>query len=95
MKLIVHRRAEIALRTLTKTAQRKILKAFEILNSVEEKNISDLPYVSVLRTTGDTLYSYRGTNDLRLILSLNNDSCIVEDIVGYENFERFFKKSGC
>ena len=90
MKIIVQRRAEIALRSLQKSEQKQIARALDELSKADRKLLYGSPKIHKLAAgySNKNLFIYKGTTKLRLILSLTNDSCILEDIVDHDRLDR-------
>ena len=95
MNLIVHRRAEVALRSLAPIDQKKIINAFE---KIEYSSFEDLAksrkFKKIRVATGEKLYLFQGTKRLRIVLSKESDSWIVEDIVDHDRLSRLLPKGG-
>ena len=89
MDIIIQRRAEIALRSLKQNEQKQIRKALAQIKSVEPKDLFKVPNLRKLRKElGKNLYWYRGNERLRLVLSINENVCTVEDIVSHDKLNR-------
>ncbi len=89
MDIIIQRRAEIALRSLEQNEQKQILKALAQIESVEPKDLSKVPNLMKLpKRLGENLYWYRGNQRLRLILSIQENVCTVEDIIAHDKLDR-------
>lgn len=96
MELRVERRAEIALRSLQKTDQRQIQKALNDLSSADRASLRNNSkiHMLVVRMSGVKLFTYRANARLRLVLSFDNETCILEDIVDHDRLERFAMRGG-
>ncbi len=95
MDINIKRRAEIALRSLKRNEQRQILKALAQIESVEPKDLFKVPNLRKLRKQlGENLYSYRGNDRLRLVLSIQENVCTVEDIVSHDKLNRLVSNLG-
>lgn len=86
MKLVMQRRAEIALRSLGRAEQRQITRALHELDAVLPESLSQNPNIHPV--LGRDFYAYQGTPKLRLILSVNGDICTVEDIIDRDRLDR-------
>lgn len=87
MNITLHRRAEIAFRLLDTKEQKQLSKAFEKLITANEDfvktKLRKLPTKSTI-----SLYSYRGSNKLRLIVSMNDNTWVVEDIIDHDRLKQ-------
>lgn len=95
MNVNIRKPAEIALRSLGKEEQRKIIQT---LTKLEETNAAELFQNQNLHKlivhSEEKLYSYRGTLKLRLILSIDDNQIFVEDIVNHDRLERLLSSKG-
>lgn len=93
MNITFQHRAEIALRSLEPMEKEQINKVIKLLikfNSKEALNSNKIHKLSrANELTKEGLYSYRANNRLRLIMSVNNDDCVIEDIVDCERLNKF------
>jgi mRNA-degrading endonuclease RelE of RelBE toxin-antitoxin system len=87
MQVLLQRRAEVALRSLDKIEQSRILRAMHTISETDQKAIQRLPHVKKLQWQG--FYVYRSSAKMRLIISFDGDVCVVEDIVSHDSLERF------
>jgi len=95
MDIIIQRRAEIALRSLKQNEQEQIVTALARIKSVEPKDLFKVPNLHKLRKElGENLYSYRGNSRLRLVLSIKENVCTVEDIVSHDKLNRVVSNLG-
>lgn len=95
MNLIIQRRAEIALRSLGRAQQKPIIRALDELSSTAPDELHRNPKLYRLAAaSGEKLYVYKGSLRLRLILSIDADTCTVEDVVHYDKLNRFQFKGG-
>ncbi|AYJ81166.1 hypothetical protein AN286_10670 (plasmid) [Aliarcobacter cryaerophilus ATCC 43158] len=89
MNVNIKKPAEIALRSLEKKEQRKIIRA---LTELETSNADELFQNQKLHKlivhSEEKLYSYLGTLKLRLILSIDDNQIFVEDILNHDRLER-------
>lgn len=89
MDIIIKRRAEIALRSLKRSEQNQIVKAIDVIASVASKDLLPTSNFRKLRKElGENLYVYRGSQRLRLVLSIQDNICTVEDIVAKDKLNR-------
>jgi len=89
MKLVMQRRAEIALRSLESAEQKQITRALDELDSAVPASFNESPKIyKLLPVLGEKIYVYRGSKKLRLILSVKDDICTVEDIIDSDRLDR-------
>ncbi len=95
MQLKLERRAEIALRSLTQIEQRHVIRALNEISAVtpEELWLSRKLH-KVISASGEKLYVYRSSLRLRLVLSVEGDSCTIEDLVYHDRLDRLLLKRG-
>jgi len=96
MQLLIHRRAEIAFRSLQKLEQKKISSAFNELFATDRAVLFKNPkfYIIASGFSGKKIFGFKGSSKLRLVLSFDNDTCTVEDIVNHDRLERLIAKGG-
>lgn len=96
MQLRIERRAEIALRSLQKMERKYIDRALGELLAVDRVNLQRGPKIHMLMssTSGRKLFVYRGSPKLRLVLSFDNEICVLEDIVDHDRLDRLVKREG-
>jgi hypothetical protein len=94
MYLRIERRAEIALRSLQKIEQKHIDRALNELLASDMATIRQSPKIHMLASgfSGRKLFVYRGSRKLRLVLSVDNETCVVEDIVDHDRLDRLIKR---
>jgi hypothetical protein len=96
MNILMQRRAEIAFRSLSKMEKEKIAAAISVLSAVDctklrqEQNLHKL----AVGRSDKELYVYRGTSNLRLIISLDDDTCSIEDIVDRDRLNQLISQRG-
>lgn len=90
MDIVIQRRANIALRSLENSEQKQILKALERIKITPAKDLFQTLELNKLKNLGQNLYIYRGNYRLRLILSIKNDVCTVEDIIARDKLDMLF-----
>lgn len=89
MEINIHRRAKIALRSLHQNEQQQIEKALEQLRPFQFQDIDKIERLKRLpNDLNKNLYTYPGNHELRLILSIKNNVCVVEDILAYDKLDR-------
>jgi mRNA-degrading endonuclease RelE of RelBE toxin-antitoxin system len=82
MEIVLQRRAEIAIRSLSKFEQKQIKRALDTISSVTPTELYQNPKFRKLRVgSGETLYMYRGNLKLRLLLTIQGENCTIEDVV--------------
>jgi hypothetical protein len=85
MKVEMERRAEIALRSVDPSEQEQINRAVAALAAADREALFANPNLRRLGSpSGEELYVYRGSPRLRLILSIDDDKCTIEDIVPHD-----------
>ena len=96
MHVLIQRRAEIAMRSLGKIEQNRILRALSVLLAADWTQLYRGPKLHKLATglSGKKLFIYKGSPKLRLILSLEGDTCTVEDIVDHDRLDRLIALRG-
>lgn len=96
MHLHIERRAEIALRSLQKTEQKHINRALKELLAFDQVTLRHSPKIHVLTSdlSGRKLFVYRGSPKLRLVLSFEGETCVLEDIVDHDRLGRLVKREG-
>jgi hypothetical protein len=82
MVLVLQRRAEIAIRSLSRVEQEQVGRALDKIGAIAPDELCQRSKVRKLRVgSGETLYEYPGTPSLRLILSIKGDRCTIEDVI--------------
>ena len=96
MQIQIQRRAEIALRSLPPVEQKRLHRALYDLESMDRAGLGRSHKLKrlPLRAHDRQLFVYISTGRLRLILSLSDEVCIVEDVVDHDQFERMVAKQG-
>ncbi|MNK93646.1 hypothetical protein D3C87_1138190 [compost metagenome] len=94
MQLRIERRAEIALRSLQKVDQKHIDRALTELVALDRVALRSSPKLRILMSdlSGKKLFVYRGSLKLRLVLSFEGDTCVLEDIVNHDRLMRLVKQ---
>ena len=96
MQLRIERRAEIALRSLQKIEKKRIDRALNELLEFDQTTLRHSPKIHMLMSgiSGSKLFVYRGSPKLRLVLSFEDETCVLEDIVDHERLGRLVKQEG-
>ena len=93
MKIVIQRRAKIALRSLQQSEKKQIANALAQIEIIQPKDLFKITKLKRINTFDKNLYTYRGNHRLRLVLSIQDDVCIVEDILDHEKFNRLVANS--
>jgi hypothetical protein len=90
MQIVLERRAEIALRSLGSTERKQIARSLELLSEADLPMLMGSHRIRKLATgfSAKSLFVYRGSPTLRLVLSFENDVCKIEDIVDHDRLDR-------
>jgi mRNA-degrading endonuclease RelE of RelBE toxin-antitoxin system len=96
MQLRIERRAEIALRSLQKTEQRYIERALNELQASDRATLRHNSKIRIIASSlpGRKLFVYKGSAKLRLVLSFDDDTCVIEDVVDHDRLDRLLKREG-
>lgn len=96
MYLRIERRAEIALRSLQKKEQKHIDRALNELLESDMATLRQNPKIHMLASGpfGRKLFVYRGSPKLRLVLSFDQETFVLEDIVDHDRLDRLIKREG-
>ncbi len=88
MQVTTQGRAEIAIRSLSKLEQRQITRALSTLSAEDSAKLR--PSMDELTTSfaDKVFFIYRGSPNLRLILSLDGDTWTVEDVINKDLLAR-------
>lgn len=94
MQMLIQRRAEIALRSLQKIEQKQIDRSLRELSEQDRSTLqrSQKLHMLVSGFSGKKLFVYRGSTKLRLILSFDGETCVVEDLVDHDRIDRLVAK---
>ena len=85
MQLVLQRRAEVSFRSLSPAEQKQLSRALDEIRATVPKEFYRHPKLSrLVKASGGELYAYKGNQDLRLILSVDADTCTVEDVVNHD-----------
>jgi len=90
MQLLIHRRAEIALRSLQQTEQGQIGRALEKLSDLDKASLHTSPKFHRIASlmSGKKLFIFEGNKKLLLVLSFDEDTCVIEDIVDHDRLKK-------
>lgn len=94
MQLRIERRAEIAMRSLQKIEQKQIDRALKELITLDKPTLSQNPKL-ILHPSGilsRKIYVYRGSPKLRLVITFDGDTCVIEDVVDHDRLDRLLKR---
>jgi hypothetical protein len=96
MQLRIERRAEVALRSLEKIEQRHISRSLNELLASDRATLTRSPKIHILSAnqSGRKLFVYRGSPKLRLVLSFENETCVLEDIVDHDRLGKVIGREG-
>lgn len=90
MQVTLQGRAEVALRSLDRRDRDRVMGVISRLGQSDFQQLRDSGQVHQLRqASGISLYVMRATNQLRVVLSFQNNEVIVEDIVPHDQLDRF------
>jgi len=90
--MMIQKRAEIALRSLETGEQKRLLSAIEKLDGLDVDILKRQGKLQTLCGRGEPLYTYRGTQRLRILLSRQKNIWIVEDIVAHDRLKRIISE---
>jgi hypothetical protein len=89
MRVFIHRRAEIAIRSLSAAEQKRVARALTALGAMKPQELIGHQNLRQLATpSGAPLFTYRMGESLRLVLSLDSDQCTIEDVVDQDRLAR-------
>ena len=96
MQLHIERRAEIALRSLQKNEQNQINRALNELLDLDRATLMQSPRLNILASgfSSRKLFVYKGSPTLRLVLTFDDDMCVLEDVVYHDRLDRLVKREG-
>lgn len=95
MDIVIQGRAEIALRSLKQNERKQILQALERIRLAKLQDLWQIPDLKKLREKSDNnLYVYRGNQQLRLVLSFQENICTVEDIMAHDKLNKLVANYG-
>ena len=93
MKIVIQRRAKIALRSLQQSEKKQIANALAQIEIIQPKDVFKITKIKKINAFDKNLYIYRGNQRLRLVLSIQDDICIVEDILDHDKLNRLVANS--
>jgi hypothetical protein len=89
VKIVLQARAEVALRSLDAADHARVLRAILEMEALPRPELLRSAKMHRLRTpSGEDLRVYRAGQRLRIVLSIDQSACIVEDIVDHERLAR-------
>jgi len=89
MVLVLERRAEIAIRSLSQLEQAQVRRALDEIGAIAPDELCQSSKVQKFRGgSGETFYVYPGTPSLRLILSIKGDKYTIEDVIDRDKLSR-------
>jgi hypothetical protein len=96
MQLLIHRRAEIALRSLQKAEQEQLNHALSELSGLDRAALQINPKFHRVASllSGKKLFVYKGNRKLLLVLSFDEETCVIEDVVDHDRLARLGAKGG-
>lgn len=96
MRIQIQRRAEIALRSLQKPERRQIERALDELLAFDRAALKSDPKLQLIATglSGKKIAVYRGGRKLRLVLTFQDETCTLEDVVHHDRLDRLVKHEG-
>jgi plasmid maintenance system killer protein len=81
MKTNIQHRAEIALRSLPPEEKKQVSNSLDFIKKSDLKKLLHSSNLKKLKTLMEKdLYSFSANNGLRVIFSLHDDECVIEDI---------------
>lgn len=96
MQLRIERRAEIALRSLQKIEQNHIARALSELAASDMAILRQSSKLHKLASgfSGRNLFVYRGSPKLRLVLTFDGNTCVLEDVVDHDRLDQLILREG-
>lgn len=96
MELRIQPRAEIQLRSLQANDRKQIEDTFRKLLAANKADLFETLHFQPLLThaSAKRLYSAGGSERLRLVFSIENSTCILEDVMDYERLEQLLQEEG-
>jgi hypothetical protein len=89
MVLVVERRAEIAIRSLSRLEQAQVRRALDEIGAIAPDELCQSSKFQNFRGgSGETFYVYPGAPSLKLILSINDDKYTIEDVIDRDKLSR-------
>lgn len=80
------------MRSLGKREQSQIAAALGVLSSADPRSLGHRPQIRrVHGAIGENLYSYRIGHEYRLLFSLQDDTCVIEDVVAHDRLDRIMR----
>jgi hypothetical protein len=96
MQLRIERRSEVALRSLSKIERKYIDRALAELRALDRTTLQRSPKLQVLDSafSDKKFFVYKGSQRLRLLLSFDHETCVLEDIVDHDRLDRMVRREG-
>ena len=96
MQLRIERRAEITLRSLQKIEQKQIERALNELLTFDRATLSHSLKLHQLTSgfSSRNLFVYKGSSKLRLVLTFDGNTFVLEDVVDHSRLDRLTKREG-
>jgi mRNA-degrading endonuclease RelE of RelBE toxin-antitoxin system len=96
MIILIQRRADIAIRSLSTIERNQITSAFKELSESDRSRLLKNPKLQKLATrfSDRKLFVYKSSSKFRLILSFKDDICTIEDIVDHDRLDQLVFKQG-
>lgn len=95
MILVIQKRVEVALRSLSGKERDSFSSAINNLLLLLRKDFSNHPTIHAIKLqSGEKLYTYNLSNKLRLVLSIDDDTCVVQDLVNRDRLTRLLHNRG-
>ena len=93
MNVVLHRRAEIALRSLERAERNRISRELDALETLGPADLRQSGKLWKLATpSGEDLYSYTGSPQLSLVLSIEANAYVVQDVVARDRLNQLFSR---
>ena len=95
MDVQLHRRAEIALRSLDGAGKRRVDTVISRMRNLRKQDVWRALRADKLQTgVGAERYSIRANDQIRLVASILGDALLVQDIVPYERLGQVLESKG-
>jgi len=95
MRITVKRRAEVALRSLSQREQGQLSRAINELTATSQEDFYHHAKLrKLISANGENLYTFRGNQSLRMVLSATDDSCTIEDILDHDRLKQLLPGRG-
>jgi hypothetical protein len=91
MDVVLHRRAEIALRSLPPKDHTQVLASLRRLTAEPLSALTSTGKVRKISGPSKGLYSYRATPRLRLVFSTQSNKYLIEYIADHDHLEKIIR----